>query len=217
MLLAVLVVSTLVSVTGPAAADCAGPRIRYEASEVAPGDQVTVVGELWGDNCYDTGPPPDGEGVLGVPADDIELVFVQGADRIVVARGAADDEYAFSVDVTIPVGASPGPASLQSREGVGAGQPALTVTEGPAEPGPATDAVVFDGSEVVEIPTGSTEAPVGTTAVPDLAVDSVPIESDALPAPDRTDRNVAVGLAVLAGFGAALAAGVFVRRRRLAS
>ena len=42
-----------------AGADCAGPTIDHQGGEVSPGSTVVVEGLWWGDNCYDTGPPPD--------------------------------------------------------------------------------------------------------------------------------------------------------------
>lgn len=51
-----------------AGAACIGLYIAYAPSEVALGSDIDVVGLAWGDNCYDTGPPPAGEGPLGRPA-----------------------------------------------------------------------------------------------------------------------------------------------------
>lgn len=184
---------------------------------MAPGDQVTVVGQSWGDNCYDTGPPPEGQGVLGVPAEDIEIVFVQGSDQTVVARGAADDDYGFAVEITVPPAAVPGTAWLRASAtgapypGPLSSEPLILVTASD-DPSAEVEVATFGEGELVEDPPEPTE----TTAVPDSSVDAIPVESDALLAPDRTGRNVAVGLALLAGIGAAVTAGVFLRRRRLA-
>lgn len=49
----------------PASADCSGPSMSFSPQDVDRGGEVTVTGEAWGDNCYDTGPPPNGEGALG--------------------------------------------------------------------------------------------------------------------------------------------------------
>lgn len=119
-------------------ADCAGPSITYEAATVDRGDTVVVTGNAWGDNCYDTGPPPDGEGALGVPAEDIDLVLVQGDREVVLATGDADDEYGFEVAVTIPDMVEPGPATIVARTdrteapAMAAGDPVeLTISDAP--------------------------------------------------------------------------------------
>jgi hypothetical protein len=117
----------------PASADCGGPTIRSEPLEVAAGDEVTITGEAMGDNCYDTGPPPAGQGVLGKPLRDLEVVVQQGDAEHVLARGGADDDYAFEVTVTVPADLAPGEAVVlvRRRDGdpVSAGQP-LRVTAG---------------------------------------------------------------------------------------
>ncbi len=102
----------------PASADCAGPMLRPVAPVVR-GDALVIHGEAFGDNCYDTGPPPDGEGALGVPVPDVELSIAQGDGEVVVARGAADADYRFQVEVMVPPRLSPGPARLIARWGDG--------------------------------------------------------------------------------------------------
>ncbi|MDG2028270.1 MAG: hypothetical protein P8J50_14275 [Acidimicrobiales bacterium] len=72
----VTVLAVMVSIPamqGPAAADCAGPTPELEAGEYLPGEPVPVSGQWFGDNCYDTGPPPEGEDVLGKPIADIDV------------------------------------------------------------------------------------------------------------------------------------------------
>lgn len=101
--------------TTPAGADCMGPTIAYAPIEVVPGEVVEVFGTGWGDNCYDTGPPPAGEGVLGRPVDHIEVVVSQGDSEEIVAVGAADAEYEFVVEVPIPSWVGPGEAWISAR------------------------------------------------------------------------------------------------------
>jgi hypothetical protein len=116
LLLGGLVAGLISAFPAAAAADCSGPTISVSPeSGAARGEQVTVTGSYFGANCYDTGPPPAGQGIFGTPLDDIEIVFVQGTTELVVARGAADNDYAFSVDVTVPADLQPGEVLLQVR------------------------------------------------------------------------------------------------------
>lgn len=104
----------------PAAADCAGPTVRHEVGTFDRGGTLLVEGLAFGDNCYDTGPPPDGEGVLGKPRRDISVFVVQGAEEHLVAEGAADGEYNFSVDVVVPAALAAGDADVVVRYADGA-------------------------------------------------------------------------------------------------
>jgi hypothetical protein len=83
--------------------------------DVGRGETVTVSGTAWGDSCYDTGPPPAGEGALGVPVPEITVVLVQGAREWELWTGAANADYVFSADVTVPGDASAGVATLGAR------------------------------------------------------------------------------------------------------
>ncbi len=97
-----LVVASAVLGVGAAGADCVGPEITYDVRPVAAGQVVRVTGEYWGTDCYDTGNRPRDEGVLGPPQTDIEVVVLQDGVGPVVARGDADADYRFVVDVPIP-------------------------------------------------------------------------------------------------------------------
>ncbi len=114
---AVLLIVLTVVVGGASwvGANCIGPTIEYEAREVVPGEAVEVVGTGWGDNCYDTGPPPAGEGLLGRPLRDIEVVVAQGDVDEVVAVGSADEDYGFSVEIPMPAWLEPGEARVSAR------------------------------------------------------------------------------------------------------
>lgn len=107
----VAVASSIVTGLPPAAAACVGPRIAVSPRSAAPGAAVTVHGEGFGDNCYDTGSPPPGQGVLGNPLADIEITFVQDSTTV-LATVDADAEYEFTVEVTVPADAAPGPATF---------------------------------------------------------------------------------------------------------
>jgi len=113
----------LVLVVGapPAGADCSGPVIEYDAGPVDRGQAISVSGGGFGDNCYDTGPPPAGEGILGRPLTDIDVVITQAGVDHLVAEGNADDDYEFSVEVAVPADLAPGEARLQVRWGPDAG------------------------------------------------------------------------------------------------
>ena len=137
-----------------AVAACAGPAISVMTSEAARGETVTVRGTGYGTNCYDTGPPPPGEGALGVPLDDIAVTFEQGGTQTRVARGAADATYGFEVDVVVPTRLQPGPATLLAFKNAtdpqkGGSQPiAMTITDAPAPSGEPTGVNVFGPGRV---------------------------------------------------------------------
>lgn len=141
----------LLCVPVAAAASCAAPEVAYDGGDVRPGDTVTLAGQHWGDDCYDTGNQPVEEGILGLPRTGIVVVFVQRGAETVVARGDADTAYRFRVDAVIPQSAVPGEARLVARVGdtqgydasrepltvaaAGDGSPASITTFGPAQPG----------------------------------------------------------------------------------
>jgi hypothetical protein len=117
-LLALLtLLAVFVSDADPAVADCGPATIDFSPRQVHPGGSLVVVGSAWGDECHDAGRPPPGEGVLGRPVTDVELVVVQGSSEWLVGRASANAEYRFEVTVTVPLGAEPGPAELVARHG----------------------------------------------------------------------------------------------------
>ncbi len=101
-----------------AGAACIGPYIAYAPSEVAPGSDIDVVGLAWGDNCYDTGPPPAGEGPLGRPAD-VDLLVAQGEMEWLVGSATANSDYRFDAVARVPLEVKPGAASLVARRSSG--------------------------------------------------------------------------------------------------
>jgi hypothetical protein len=143
------------------AADCAGPTVQHEVGTFDRGGLLLVEGLAFGDNCYDTGPPPAGEGVLGKPRSDITVFVVQGGEEHLVAEGAADGEYLFTVEVLLPAELEPGEADVVVRyaEDVEAYDPDLlpfTVSAAeptePAGPEVATFGPVETEPEVVQVP-----------------------------------------------------------------
>ena len=95
--------------------DCLSPTIEIEQHEVVRGGQLVVTGYAFGERCYDTGPPPQGQRELGLPLVDIEIYIVQGADEFLVATGAVDFSYKFAITVVVPPDLAPGPAMVQAR------------------------------------------------------------------------------------------------------
>lgn len=131
----VVLMAALLSVPATASASCVGPQLSYGGGQVRPGDTVPVVGQYWGDDCYDTGSPPEGEGGLGLPRRGIVVVFQQGSTQTVVARGNADADYEFQVDVMIPETAVAGEARLAAWAGdeeefAAAGEPLVVDSAG---------------------------------------------------------------------------------------
>lgn len=88
--------------TEVARADCIGPTYTNTGGDLAHGDLVTVTGYGFGDNCYDTGPPPPGEGDLGRPLTGIEVYFEQRGQLHLVATGNAGEDYAWEIQVPLP-------------------------------------------------------------------------------------------------------------------
>lgn len=128
----------------PASADCSGPSMTFSPHDVVRGGEVIATGKGWGDNCYDTGPPPDGEGVLGRPVTDIEIVVVQGDKEWVVATVDADENYRFMSSVNVPQDATPGDAQMIARKAgtlpqVSNPDPALRISSAPALTPPPRD------------------------------------------------------------------------------
>jgi len=151
MMIAALV---LVIAPGPAMADCVGPNIEHDAGSVDRDGTVHVVGSTWGDNCYDTGPPPPGESTIGRPVTGIEVLLVQGGVEHLVAMGDADGQFGFVVDVPVPDKLEPGPVKVVARSAMNvntynATSEPLVVSERPPS-GEGDDAIVrLGGSERV--------------------------------------------------------------------
>jgi hypothetical protein len=89
--------------------------IEHDAGSIDRDGTVQVTGSGWGDSCYDTGPPPEGEGVLGKPVTGIKIFLVQDGVEHLVATGNANKEYEFEVEVPVPDNLEPGPIELVAR------------------------------------------------------------------------------------------------------
>lgn len=112
LVLSAVLTATTAVVSVPAGADCGGPTLTFDPHDVNRGDTIQLIGSFWGDNCYDTGPPPDGEGGLGNPIADIQVVLQQGSRQWELWSGSANDSYEFAAIVTIPADTSPGEATI---------------------------------------------------------------------------------------------------------
>jgi hypothetical protein len=138
LVLLALIVALLLPV-GPAAASCVGPTVEVTPATAATGSAVTVHGEYFGTDCLDTGPPPAGMGVLGEPAQDVEVVLRHGEGEVVLGQADATSDYAFTIEVTVPP-VPVGQVSVETRFRGGA-------------PGPSADLQVTPGEEAASTPT----------------------------------------------------------------
>ncbi|GLY18840.1 hypothetical protein LWF15_19325 [Kineosporia rhizophila] len=95
-------------------AGCARPGLLVSIREAVPGDSLEVQGESFLSECGDTianGRAAESKGMTRP----IRLFLVQGETRIDVGEAQADIETgAFATTVTLPPGAVPGPATLET-------------------------------------------------------------------------------------------------------
>lgn len=169
-LLVLSIVALVVGVVSapPASADCSAPSMTFSPHDVVRGGEVIATGKAWGDNCYDTGPPPDGEGVLGRPVTDIDIVVVQGEEEWIVATIDADDDYRFTTPVNVPQDATPGDAQMIARKAgtlpyVSNPDPDLRISNAPAVTPPPTDNTLSTNAPDPEAATAENES--GSQAV----------------------------------------------------
>jgi hypothetical protein len=196
--------------TSPAGADCSGPMIEYDAGPVDRGQAISVSGGGFGDNCYDTGPPPAGEGILGRPLTDVEVVITQAGVDHLVAEGNADDEYEFTVEVVVPADLAPGEARLQVRWGPGTTW-AVDQTDQPLV---VSDAAATSGGDEVATfgPDGEGEATAGESGTGEAAsAEAGEVDDDGSGGWSEPGRWIvaAVVLAAIVGVGSM----VLVRQR----
>src|SRR5262245_38231097 len=100
----------------PADARCRPPTVGFFPSDVRPGDRMWIDGEAWGDACYDTGPPPKGEGYRGLPLH-VTISAVQDGHDVELAEVLANRHYKFEIKVRAPDGLEPGLARVVARSG----------------------------------------------------------------------------------------------------
>ena len=118
----------------PAVAACVGPSLRANVVD----GRLSVTGEAFGTACHDSGPPPQGQGVLGEPGRAIQVVLSQRGMQQLVAVVDASADYTFGVDVPL-VQVEPGTldvsATYLAQQGTG------FLTTATAEPVPVSTAV----------------------------------------------------------------------------
>jgi hypothetical protein len=104
-----------VALAGHAEASCIGPTISLRAKAAAPAAALVVDGLGWGTACHDVGPPPSGEGPLGVPQTGIPIHFVDAdGERTRLGTVDAGDDYGFRLAVAVPEDAAVGVASVEA-------------------------------------------------------------------------------------------------------
>lgn len=98
--------------SAPARADCGGPTIRVVPTKAEAEEAITVVGEFWTDTCDDVGGVPGGgcfstdDGFdEGHPIQNIEISLrpVKGAEPIRLETVDAEDDFAFRLEVALPL------------------------------------------------------------------------------------------------------------------
>jgi hypothetical protein len=92
-----------------AEAKCAYPTIKLSVTAGERGTVLTVTGENFWRECVDEGPAPLPP---REPARRIQIVFKQDNRSTVLATVDADDKFAFTARIAIPVDASIGKANL---------------------------------------------------------------------------------------------------------
>lgn len=195
----------------PVEASCIGPMLQVsDAAVTGPvdrGQTLVVTGLGWGDDCYDTGVPPGGQGTLGHPLRNISIVFVQGDRQLVVARGDADRDYAFRVRITVPPSLEPGPVRLVARHG--SQDVEVAGTRSPSSP-PGTDPTAITVSSAPATGRPRQLAGFGDRTEPD---GDAPAPTDQVDHDQRTAVSYSlVLLAVIGGVG--LIAGLAVKAAR---
>lgn len=181
---------------------------------------MTITGQYFGDDCFDTGTVPPGVGPLGNPLTGLAIVIDQGSNEFVLATGSADSDYEFHVDVVIPSTLEPGEAVINI---LGSGDARLTIDPplhiSSAAPISAEATVATFGPEPPPdtVPPGTDPLSVLPADIPDQDVVTTPPLSTAAIADDTStddqQRAIAVGVAVAVAIGA-LGFALWTRSRR---
>jgi hypothetical protein len=96
---------------------CAAPTIEVAPASGRPGTDVVVTGQHFAADCNDTvqcdpsgcHPQPPAP-----PTESVELTFVQGEQTWPLTTAHPDQTYGFTETVTVPSGATPGPALVRA-------------------------------------------------------------------------------------------------------
>ncbi len=173
---------------------------------------MTITGQNLGDDCLDTGTVPEGLGPLGNPLTGLTIVISQGTREFLVATGNADSDYAFQVDIVVPVELEPGEAVLSLIWGGDARlaiTPALTVSNAPPRSDAESAVATFGPTPTVDTaPQPTAPPPILPADIPDEQAATVPPLSTAPVADDDTSdserqrRLITVGVAVAVAIGA---------------
>ena len=187
-------------------ASCAAPTVRFRPTQVVRGSGVTITGRNFGDDCFDTGAVPEGLGPLGTPLSGLAIVINQGEREFLVATGAADSDYAFQVEIVVPVELEPGEAFLSLMGGGDARlpvTPALVVSRTAPRNGAVSTVTTFGPQPTVDTaPPATVAAPILPTEIPDENVATVPVPLSTAPLDDPSSdtdeqrRIITVGIAV---------------------
>ncbi|QDB78349.1 hypothetical protein FE251_02375 [Georgenia wutianyii] len=93
---------------------CEAPHVRAERLEVRPDESLRVTGTAFLDSCDDTVSPGE-PSPQDAPLEDIEVLWRQGGEDVVLGTVDAGDDGTFELAVTVPVAAVPGEADLGAR------------------------------------------------------------------------------------------------------
>jgi len=212
--IALLCCSGGLAIAPAGAAGCVEPALtqrvleNVEAGEAAGGgvQVIAVSGRGFGDDCHDTGSPPEGEGVLGTPIAGLALLVIADDQRVVVAEGSADASYGFDVTVRVPHALLAGSARL-SVEAEGlllASGPTLGTIQGPVADRPIAPptTVRFGPDRGAAAPSLSEVPESNSTGQSSMSDDDPPARTQ-----DGSDANDGVGRGWLAP---AIVGGLFV-------
>jgi hypothetical protein len=183
--------------------------VKFRPTRIARGGIVTITGSNFGD-CLSSETVPD-LGPLGTPLTGLVIVIDQGTNEFVVADGSADSDYAFEVDVVVPVDLEPGEATLDV---LGAGDARLALTPSlvisnasPINAAEATVATFGPAPTTDTQPDATVPPPILPGDIPDANAATIPPLSTAPVQFDdgesnRQRRVVTVGIAVTVAVGA---------------
>lgn len=110
-----------------AGADCGTPSVSVSKAVVTAGERVMVTGRAFGTECNDTRTVGDTRPLLGPPARDLQVAFIQGGTRVPIGRVSANESYEVSASVSIPASARVGAAQID----VGQAPVSVIVAEAP--------------------------------------------------------------------------------------
>jgi hypothetical protein len=190
-------------------ADCAAPIVKFKPTRVARGGVLTITGQNFGD-CLSSGTVPGSVGPLGTPLVGLAIVIDQGDREFLVARGSADSDYEFEVEIVVPEELEPGEASLNLLGGGDARlaiSPTLVISGAqPISSAEATLATFGPQPNTDTEADASVPPPILPADIPDENAATVPPLSTAPVEIDGSDsdhqrRILAVGFAVAVAIG----------------